>query len=75
MSQYMLRPPEKPAPMTGDELRAWREGMGWGVQELATALDVSRAAVWRWENENREVPGPVRAAVALWTAALQSRNR
>lgn len=73
MERYTLRPPERPAPMSGPELRAWRERMGWGVQELATALDVSRAAVWRWEADNRDVPGPVRAAIALWTAALAAR--
>jgi len=71
---FSLRP-DRPPRLTPEELRAFRERLGWTPRQLANALDADAGAVWRWElpagdPRGRKIPGPVCAAVAAWTSAL-----
>jgi transcriptional regulator with XRE-family HTH domain len=43
--------------MKGTELKEWRDAKGLTQQEVATMLDISDAAVNRWE-KGQEIPGP-----------------
>lgn len=45
--------------MTGTDLRALRQLLGWSQGRLAEELGVSQSAVSRWENDDRTIPGPV----------------
>lgn len=45
--------------MTGADLRALRQLLGWSQTRLAEELGVSQSAVSRWENDDRTIPGPV----------------
>jgi len=71
---FSLRP-DRPPRLTPEELRAFRERLGWSPRQLASALDADVSAVWRWEAptgdpRGRKIPGPVCAAVAAWASAL-----
>lgn len=58
------------APVTAQEVRAFRQGQGWTQQAMADALAVSKRAVEQWEG-GQNVPPPmlrlVFAAVAAGT--------
>ncbi|WP_442919105.1 helix-turn-helix domain-containing protein [Methylobacterium sp. Leaf118] len=56
--------------MTGVELRAARERLGFSVSLFAERLEVDRSAVSRWESGDRAVPGPVRVLVRLFLRGL-----
>ena len=43
--------------MNGTELKSWRETKGLTQQDIATSLDISDAAVNRWE-KGQDIPGP-----------------
>lgn len=45
--------------MTGDQFRAAREVLGISRTEMAWRLGVDRSTVWRYEQYQRKVPGPV----------------
>lgn len=49
--------------MTGAEVRAFRERLGWTLDRLAEALGVDRMTVWRWETEARRAPPYLRLAL------------
>lgn len=49
--------------MTGAEVRAFRERLGWTLDRLAEALGVDRMTVWRWEQEARKPPPFLRLAL------------
>ena len=56
--------------MTGSELKQWREAQGKTQRELAEALDISQAALTRWEN-GQEIPGPAKKLLALLIDGVQ----
>ena len=43
------KPPDRDKPVTGGELKTWREKRGWSQREAATRLKVGNAAVSRAE--------------------------
>lgn len=51
--------------MTGEELRAVREELGWTQSALASALGTSVRAVKYYEAGQRSVPGPVEKLVTI----------
>lgn len=44
---YRLRPPH--SPKTGQELRVWRERLGWSQLTLSIKADIDKVTVWRAE--------------------------
>lgn len=45
------RPPAiEPQPAFGEKLRAWREAIGWSLDEMALISGISRIQLHRWEN-------------------------
>lgn len=53
---------------TGADFRAWREGAGYSIRELAAALEVSRSTIERWQRGE-----PVPGRLVLW--ALRGLGR
>lgn len=51
------KPPDRDKPVTGAELKTWREKRGWSQRETATKLGVDQAAVSRAEKKNNEPLG------------------
>ena len=49
--------------MSPDEIRAWREAIGWSQADLARALSIAAATVSRWEAGERSPPPFVRLAL------------
>lgn len=50
--------------MTGQELKHWREARGLTQRDIAAKLDISDAAVNRWEN-GQDIPGPARLLLKM----------
>lgn len=44
---YRLRPPH--SPKTGQELRVWRERLGWSQLGLSIKANIAQATVWHAE--------------------------
>lgn len=49
--------------MTPEELRAFRERLGWSLSRLAEALGVDRMTVWKWERGTHAPPPFLRLAL------------
>ena len=52
--RFTFVPPDaeqRSVPMTGDELRDWRDIQEWTQEELALAIGVQRITVVRWERK------------------------
>ena len=45
------------ADMEGREMREWRQRHGISQDRLAALLGVNRVTVWRWEHDERAMPG------------------
>lgn len=50
--------------MTGQELKQWRESRGFTQRDIAAKLDISDAAVNRWEN-GQDIPGPAQLLLEM----------
>ena len=67
-------PPDRDKPVTGGELKTWREKRGWSQREAATRLKVGNAAVSRAEARPDEPLGhKLRAAFETSLLAEASR--
>lgn len=55
--------------MTGEEFRAARLALGLTQAELAQDIESDVRTVRRWENSEREIPGPARVAIRLLSEA------
>jgi len=61
------RLPEGAGNMTGDELKAARLALGLSQDEFAQLVRVSSGrTVRKWEDGERQIPGPVTVLVALF---------
>ena len=55
--------------MTPDEFREARRKLGLSQQQLAELMCVqSGRTIRRWENGERDIPGPAQVLLALWAA-------
>lgn len=55
--------PDAPAPLTPDDLRAFRESRGWSQADLAAALGRHYSTVSLWESGKRRIPPGLRLAL------------
>ncbi len=63
------KPPDRDKPVTGAELKTWREKRGWSQREAALKLGVGQAAISKAENKSDEPLGhKLRAAFQTATA-------
>ena len=61
--------------MTGDQLRAWREGRRWEVERAAASFRVDDATWRRWEGSTRSVPSFIADGIAYLTEVDRARER
>lgn len=61
---------EPPPAVSGAEIRAFRDRVGWTQQELALALGCDHSTIWRWESGDRNPQGTVALALAYLECAI-----
>lgn len=49
--------------MTGEEIRRWRDRLGWTQARLAAELGVATNTVARWERDEKHPPAYLRLAM------------
>lgn len=57
--------------MTPQELRAWRDAMGWTQKEAAQQLGTTKTTIYRYETARRTIP----AHIGKTTALLAERKK
>lgn len=56
--------------LTKEELKEWRESVGWSQERLARELEVSRVSVSNWESGFR----PITKTLSLAISKLKALN-
>jgi transcriptional regulator with XRE-family HTH domain/uncharacterized protein YuzE len=65
--------PEKTKKIGGALLRLWRERLGMTQEQLATALDVGKNTIARWERDELRIEHPRMLELALRTLTLEKQ--
>ena len=60
--------------VTGEELKAAKERLGWSTRRIAIELRLSERTVWRYLSKTGTVPGPVERVVDIHIQALTLRT-
>lgn len=61
--------------MTGDQLRTWREGRGWGPARAAARFGVEQWIWNEWESAAQPIPSYVADGVAQYVRVDQARAK
>ena len=60
--------------MQGQDLRTWREGNGWTLEEAARYLGTTKTTVHRWEVARHRIPQVIEILVMLLSERINIRK-